>query len=76
MKYQIFKAVDKLDGDTSIFVFDEEDNYTVIYDVPGVLDRLVEGIRNGNGCDWSADSCKYPRRNDMVKPVLLCEVNV
>lgn len=74
MKYQVFKAVDKIDGDLSIFVFDENDNYTVIFYSDYLLGRVIDRIKNGDGCDWSADSIEYPRRNDMVNPVLLCEI--
>lgn len=74
MKYQVFKAVDKLDGDVSLFAFDEQENYTVIYHSDYMLGRLVEELRSGKGCYWSADSISHPRRSDMVNPVLLCEI--
>lgn len=74
MKYQIYKAVDKLDGDVSIFVFDEHENYTVVYNHDNMLGRIISRIKGGEGCHWSADSIKYPRRDDMVNPVLMCEI--
>jgi hypothetical protein len=74
MKYQVFKAVDKLDGDVSLFAFDEQENYTVIYHSDYMLGRLVDELKSGKGCNCSADSLSYPRRNDMVNPVLLCEI--
>lgn len=74
MKYQIFKAVDKLDGDLSIFVFDEVGNYTVVYYSESVLGAVITELKGGAGCHWSEDSISYPRRDDMVKPVLLCEI--
>lgn len=74
MKYRVFKAVDKLDGDVSLFAFDEQENYTVIYHSDYMLGRLVEELSSGKGCHWSADSISYPRRNDMFNPVLLCEI--
>lgn len=41
MKYQVFKAVDKLDGEVSLFAFDEQENYTVIYHSYFMLGSLV-----------------------------------
>lgn len=74
MKYQVFKAVDKIDSELSLFAFDEQENYTVIYHSYCMLGSLVEELNSGKGCHWSADSISYPRRNDMVNPVLLCEI--
>lgn len=75
MKYQIFKAVDKIDGDLSLFMFDENDNYTVVwYDDENVA-RLIKAANN-HGCDWSKSELETPRRDDMVDPVLLCEFEV
>lgn len=74
MKYELYKAVDKIDGDLSVFVFDENDNYTVIFYSDYMLGRIIDRIKKGCGCDWPADSIKYPRRNDMINPALLCEI--
>lgn len=74
MKYQVFKAVDKIDGEFSLFIFDEQENYTVIYHSYYILGMLIEDLKSGKGCQWSDDSISHPRRNDMVNPVLLCEV--
>lgn len=74
MKYQIFKAIDKLDGDVSIFAFDEHNNYTVVYHSDYLLGKLIERIRSGAGCDWSAEGISYSRRDDMIDPVLICEI--
>lgn len=74
MKYQIFKAIDKLDGDLSIFVFDEMENYTVVYYSESTLGALLTEVKGGAGCHWSADSICYPRRDDMLDAILMCEV--
>ena len=74
MKYQIFKAVDKLDGDLSIFVFDENGNYTVVYYSESMLGALITEVKGGAGCHLSDYSISYQRREDMVDPVLLCEI--
>lgn len=72
MKYQIFKAVDKIDGELSLFMFDEENNYTVIDYSPEMMWSMIRDIKAGGGCRWSDNGSETPRRDDMLDPVLLC----
>lgn len=74
MKFQIFKAIDKIDGELSLFMFDEENNYTVIDYSPEMIGRLVQDIKNGGGCHWSDSANETPRRDDMLDAVLMCEI--
>lgn len=73
MKYQIFKAVDKIDGELSLFLFDEENNYTVIEYSPEMMGRLIRDIKAGSSCHWSDGVNETPRRDDMLDAVLMCE---
>lgn len=75
MKYQVFKAVDKVDGELSIFIFDENDKYTVIDYSPEMMGRMIRDIKLGRGCDWNDDEGE-PRRDDMLDAVLMCEIEV
>ena len=74
MKFQIFKAIDKIDGELSLFMFDEESNYTVIDYSPEMIGRLIRDIKNGVGCHWSDNANETPRRDDMLDAVLMCEI--
>lgn len=75
MKFQIYKAIDKVDGGESLFMFDEIDGFTVIdYSTEGI-GHLVENAHS-HGCDWDDLDGGTPRRDDMINPVLICEVNV
>nr|DAH97852.1 MAG TPA: hypothetical protein [Caudoviricetes sp.] len=70
MKYEIYSAIDAIDGDESLFMFDENDNYTVIsfgYCDAEYLDNQAREC----GCNWSDSKNKTPRRQDMINPVLL-----
>ncbi|WZK93023.1 hypothetical protein [Enterobacter phage vB_EclS_AS5] len=73
MKFQIFKAIDKLDGKLSLFMFDEENNYTVVWYEDENIAKLVKAARK-RGCDWSDIPGKKSRRDYMIDPVLLCEI--
>lgn len=73
MKYQIFKAVDKIDGELSLFMFDEENNYTVLDYSPEMIGILISKIKAGCGCHWSDSANETPRRDDMIDAVLMCE---
>ena len=75
MKFQIYKAIDKLDGELSLFMFDETDGYTVVTYSKSLVGKLCEQAR-AHGCDWTNNPGETPRRKDMIDPVLLCEVNV
>lgn len=72
MKYQLFKAVDKLDGELSLFLLAEDDSYTVVEYSDALIGKLVKAIKNGRGCDWQRGVNETPRRDDMIDPVLLC----
>lgn len=72
MKYQVFKAVDKIDGELSLFIFDEENNYTVIDYSPEMVGRMIRDIKAGGSCHWSDGANETPRRDDMIDPVLMC----
>ena len=72
MKFQIFKAIDKIDGELSLFMFDEENNYTVLDYSTEMIGRLIQDINNGGGCHWCDNANETPRRDDMIDPVLLC----
>lgn len=74
MKYQIFKAVDKIDGELSLFLLAEDDSYTVVEYSDALIGKLVKDIKNGRGCDWQRGVNGTPRRDDMIDPVLLCEL--
>lgn len=73
MKYQIFKAVDKIDGELSLFMFDEENDYTVIGYSTEMIGRLIRDIKAGGSCHWSDGVNETPRRDDMLDAVLMCE---
>lgn len=73
MKYELYKAVDKIDGELSLFMFDEENNYTVINYQPEMIGLLIQDIKAGGGCQWSDDGNETPRRDDMLDAVLMCE---
>ncbi|WWD12667.1 hypothetical protein CPL00172_CDS0082 [Escherichia phage BubbaBully] len=73
MKYQIFKAVDKIDGELSLFLFDEENGYTVIDYSPEMMGRLISDIKAGGSCHWSDNEGETSRRDDMLDAVLMCE---
>lgn len=73
MKYQIFKAVDKIDGELSLFMFDETDGYTVVPYSRYLIGKLCDNARK-YGCDWTQNKGETPRRDDMIDPVLICEV--
>lgn len=73
MKYQVFKAVDKIDGELSLFIFDEENNYTVIDYSPEMMGRMIRDIKAGDSCHWSDGANETPRRDDMLDAVLMCE---
>lgn len=73
MKYQVFKAVDKIDGELSLFIFDEENNYTVIDYSPEMMGRMIRDIKAGGSCHWSDGANETPRRDYMLDAVLMCE---
>lgn len=73
MKYQVFKAVDKIDGELSLFIFDEENNYTVTDYSPEMMGRMIRDIKAGGSCHWSDGANETPRRDDMLDAVLMCE---
>lgn len=75
MKYEIYSAVDAIDGEKSLFMFDENDNYTVICDCYTNLDYL-EQLASEDGCSWSDNGNETPRRQDMINPVLIKEFEV
>lgn len=72
MKYQLFKAVDKLDGGLSLFLLDENDSYTVVWYEEANVAKLINAAKK-RGCDWRHIKGKAPRRDYMIDPVLLCE---
>lgn len=73
MKYELYKAVDKIDGELSLFLFDEEGGYTVIDYSPEMMGRLIRDIKAGGSCHWSDVAGETPRRDDMLDAVLMCE---
>lgn len=75
MKFQIYKAIDKVDGELSLFMFDETDGYTVVTYSKSWVGKLCDQARK-HGCDWTDNEGETPRRKDMIDPVLICEVNV
>lgn len=72
MKYEIYKAIDKIDGELSIFAFDEIDGFTVINYSDDNLGRLIKRLTKF-GCDW-CDNPGSCRRDDMIDPVLIATV--
>lgn len=72
MKYELYKAVDKIDGELSLFLLDEENGHTVIDYSPEMIGSLIRDIKAGGSCHWSRDDSEKPRRDDMIDPVLLC----
>lgn len=72
MKYELYKAVDKIDGELSLFLLDEENGYTVIDYSPEMIGRLIRDIKAGGICHWSDNEGETSRRDDMIDPVLLC----
>lgn len=73
MKYEIYKAVDTIDGELSLFAFDETDGYTVIDYSDEGLGQLIKRLRKA-GCDWSDEPNESSRRDDMINPVLITTV--
>lgn len=73
MKYQVFKAVDRIDGELSLFIFDEENSYTVINYSPDMMWRMIRDIKAGGSCHWSDGANETPRRDDMIDAVLMRE---
>lgn len=73
MKYELYKAVDKIDGELSLFLLDEENGYTVIDYSPEMIGRLIRDIKAGGSCHWSDGANETPRREDMLDAVLMCE---
>lgn len=74
MKFEIYKAVDKIDGELSLFMFDSDGGYTVTPYGDHFLGVLVNDARFGGGCHWSDIANETPRRDDMIDPVLICTV--
>ena len=74
MRFEIFEAVDRVDGELSLFMFDSDGGYTVTPYGDHFLGRLVKDARFGCDCHWSDDSNETPRREDMIDPVLICIV--
>lgn len=74
MKYEIYSAIDAIDNEPSMFMFDENDNYTVISN-DGDIDYLVQ-LAKEDGCSWSNNKNETPRRQDMINPVLVKEFEV
>lgn len=74
-RFEIYKAIDKIDGELSLFMFDEEMNYTVVDYSKRALGRLIEEVNNGTGCHWSDNPGETPRYDDMINPVLLCAID-
>ncbi len=72
MKYEVYKAIDKIDGELSIFAFDEIDGFTVIEYSEEGLGRLIKRLIKC-GCDW-CDTPGSCRRDDMINPVLIATV--
>lgn len=72
MKYELYKAVDKIDGDLSLFLLDEIEGYTVVPYSEAFIGKLVKAVNSGRGCDWRQEEGETPRRDDMIDPVLLC----
>ena len=73
-RFEIYKAVDKIDGELSLFMFDARLNYTVVDYSKRALGCLIEAANNGTGCHWNNDP-KSPRFDDMINPVLLCAID-
>lgn len=76
MKYQIYSAIDAIDDAQSLFMFDENDNYTVVCDRYTDSDYLEQLARNGEGCNWIDNKNGTPRRQYMINPVLVKEFEV
>ena len=76
MKYQIYSAIDAIDDAQSLFMFDENDNYTVVRDCYTYADYLEQLARNGEGCNWSDNKNETPRREYMINQVLIKEFEV
>nr|DAI80169.1 MAG TPA: hypothetical protein [Caudoviricetes sp.] len=74
MKFEIYKAVDKIDGELSLFMFDCGGWYTVVPYGDHYLGQLVKDARFGDGCHWIDSANETPRREDMIDPVLICVV--
>lgn len=74
MKFEIYKAVDKIDGELSLFMFDSDGGYTVTPYGEPFLGVLVKEARFGGRCHWSDEANETPRREDMIDPVLICVV--
>lgn len=73
-QFKIYKAIDKIDGELSLFMFDARLNYTVVDYSKQALGRLIEDAKSGAGCHWEQSKHETPRYDDMINPVLLCEV--
>lgn len=73
MKYEIYKAIDAIDGELSLFAFDEIDGFTVIDYSDEGLGRLIKRLKKA-GCDWCDNPGESSRRNDMINPVLIATV--
>lgn len=72
MKYELYKAVDKIDGELSLFMLDEIGGYTVVPYSEVFIGKLVIDIKFGGCCHWSRSDNETPRRDYMINPVLLC----
>lgn len=72
MKYELYKAVDKIDGELSLFLLDDIGGYTVVPYSEVFIGELVREIKFGGCCDLPRNDNETPRRNDMIDPVLLC----
>lgn len=70
MKYEFYKAVDALDGMLSIFVFDEDRNYTVVPYSDWALENLFHRAVKNSACDWGSD-VDSGRFKDMIDPELI-----
>lgn len=72
MKYELYKAVDKVDGELSLFLLDENGGYTVVPYSEAFIGETIREIKFGGCCHWSRSDNETPRRDDMIDPVLLC----
>lgn len=70
MKYEFYKAVDAIDGAFSIFVFDEDRNYTVVPYSDWGLENLFHRAVKNCACDWGAE-VGAGRFKDMIDPELI-----
>lgn len=72
-RFEIYKAIDKIDGELSLFMFDARLNYTVITYSEQGIGQLIRAANNGTGCHWN-NNPREPRFDDMINPVLLCAI--